>query len=592
MKRKNPNQLYHKLFHRYTAIIVCIVFVLCVYFISATRMRTVETSLRYALMMEEKATNYIIQSADTVTNLLNSDLYQSSQTLADLIKYLTLDEESYIKYRLDTYSAGLSLEYEGFETFLERAMKSSPSILHIEIISYKTGRLTDCFPDGKRSILLSGEERLAEIESGALRQGEFFFQKEIRDPVSMQSIGSLIVSFDASEFEAIQKYYSKAEILISTEKEQIVFSSEGIANPNQLIQETNLEKLKGSLNAYINKERVKEYEVYSVLTKAEASSMSMKVYWAIIGLGLLVIIIGVFFIERHLSRLGNRLNYILNGMEKVRTGNLDTRLNFQTEGDELDLISQSFNEMCSQLERYIEKSFLAEIEQKNAEMEVLQSQINPHFLYNTLEAIRMKAIVNGDREVGKMLYSMAVIFRSQLKEADIITMIQEIHYCKKYLELFEFRYQGKFKFTVDCKEELMNYPIIKFILQPVLENYFIHGIRGEAEGNEVSITVEKIKEGVEIVPNQIANADMLLIHVADNGRGMEQEEIDRINKIFSENLTKDKKSIGLNNVNRRLKAIYGEHFGVLLCKNQGGGLHVIMKAGIGEYESNEKSNVD
>ena len=88
----------------------------------------------------------------------------------------------------------------------------------------------------------------------------------------------------------------------------------------------------------------------------------------------------------------------------------------------------------------------------------------------------MKAICNGDSEVGKMLYSMAVTFRSQLKEADIITLAQELHYCKKYLELFEYRYPSQFKSSVDCPLEYMQIPIIKFVLQPIIENYFIHEI--------------------------------------------------------------------------------------------------------------------
>lgn len=134
---------------------------------------------------------------------------------------------------------------------------------------------------------------------------------------------------------------------------------------------------------------------------------------------------------------------------------MTVRLAAEKNGDELDVIACHFNEMCEKLDLHIQKSYLAEIDQKNAEMSALQSQINPHFLYNTLEAIRMKAICNGDSEVGKMLYSMAVTFRSQLKEADIITLAQELHYCKKYLELFEYRYPSQFKSSVDCPLEYM-----------------------------------------------------------------------------------------------------------------------------------------
>ncbi len=174
---------------------------------------------------------------------------------------------------------------------------------------------------------------------------------------------------------------------------------------------------------------------------------------------------------------------------------------------------------------------------------------------------------------------MAVIYRSQLKESDVITVVQEIHYYKKYLELFEFRFQGKFTSTVICPEEFMNYPIIKFILQPVIENYFIHGIRAESEGNEICILVE-------------SDEYALVINVIDNGRGMSEEEIQTKNEELKQNKIDTKKSIGLFNVNGRIKAVYGEEYGVQLKRSDSGGMHIILRVGMGEENVNEKSNVN
>jgi two-component system sensor histidine kinase YesM len=244
-------------------------------------------------------------------------------------------------------------------------------------------------------------------------------------------------------------------------------------------------------------------------------------------------------------------------MGQITQGNLDIRLMTVKDGDELDMISGRFNEMCADLERYIEKSYVAEIEQKNAELIALQSQINPHFLYNTLEAIRMKAICNGDREVGKMLYGLAVIFRSQVKESNIIPLASELHYCKKYLELFEFRYQDKFTFSIDCETEYMEIPVIKFIVQPIVENYFIHGIRLKDNDNHLHIQVKKIN-------------NELWLTVSDNGKGMDEEEIEKRNRQFQAHSVEFHYSIGMGNVNRRIKAVYGNDYGVSLKKNEEG----------------------
>lgn len=219
--------------------------------------------------------------------------------------------------------------------------------------------------------------------------------------------------------------------------------------------------------------------------------------------------------------------------------------------------------MCVNLDEHIKRRYLAEIEQKDAEMSALQSQINPHFLYNTLETIRMKAICNGDREVGKMLYSLAVTFRAQIKEADVITLAQELHYSKKYMELFEFRYQNQFQSVVECPEEYLQVSVIKFVLQPVIENYFIHGIRMKEQDNFIHIFVEK-EEGYRII-------------VEDNGKGMTEEEIKAKNKELDEDIMKKQASIGISNVNRRLKAVYGKEYGIHMEARPEGGLRVILR---------------
>ena len=244
---------------------------------------------------------------------------------------------------------------------------------------------------------------------------------------------------------------------------------------------------------------------------------------------------------------------------------------------EIRHLGYSVKKSYEQIEILMQEIIRQQNERRKSEMDALQSQINPHFLYNTLEAIRMKAICNGDSEVGKMLYSMAVTFRSQLKEADIITLAQELHYCKKYLELFEYRYPSQFKSSVDCPFEYMQIPIIKFVLQPIIENYFIHGIRMRDKDNFICIRVEKTTDDYEII-------------IEDNGRGMSEKDIREKNRQLTENVMEKNKSIGISNVNRRVKAVYGNTYGVSLEQVETGGLRVILRFKPEEDNENEKSN--
>lgn len=568
MPKKSPTQLYHKLFYRYTIIIICIVSALVVYFISATRVRIVETNLDYMKMMEEEAVKYLTESEKTA-GYIHADLYQSGRILDDLIQYYKLDEEAYQRYRLDTYAKSSSLIYEGFEDFMERSMKNYPNITSIELIAYDKGTQTQCYPNGRMYESTNTQERKNAIEAGDLAGWqEFAFLKEIRNPATMQSEGCMIIHFNGSGFAQIQDYYNKADLIVCNMSDTLVYAPEERGG-----QQADLGEIQGTVKRnYVNQTDVAGYRVYAGLSYQTAAYMKPTLFLTILAVGGLMIILGMVLVHMHLKRLTQRLHYILDGMQRVMTGDLQVRLATGQEQDELDVISENFNEMCIQLDRYIQKSYLAEIEQKNAEMDALQSQINPHFLYNTLESIRMKAICNGDREVGKMLYSLAVIFRSQVKDADVITVIQELHYCKKYLELFEYRYQGKFTSRVECPEELMNYRIIKFILQPVIENYFVHGIRAETQGNEIIIRVEKEEKA-------------LFIHVIDNGRGIEEDALREKNKQLQENRMENSRasggqSIGLTNVNRRIKAVYGEEYGVVLNRSETGGMHITLKVGL------------
>lgn len=300
------------------------------------------------------------------------------------------------------------------------------------------------------------------------------------------------------------------------------------------------------------------------MPKCQAEKLPARVWINILLFGAAGVILGELLILYYLGRLETRLNSIVEGMEQITMGNLEVSLKVNKKGDELDIISDHFNSMCRELDRYIQKSYLAEIEQKNAEMEALQSQINPHFLYNTLEAIRMKAICNGDREVGKMIYSMTVLFRSQIKESSVITLVQELHYSKKYLDLFQMRYQNQFTADVECPEELYQTPIIKFVLQPLLENYFIHGMRKEAADNYLKLTVKKEQNEICIV-------------LEDNGEGMEDGALKAKNFQLAKNEKDPNRSIGIANVNRRIRAVYGEPYGILLEHTLPRGLRVILR---------------
>lgn len=578
MEIKGSRQLYNKLLYIYTAVLACVILLLVLYFYTSTRQRFLEQNLNYMEMMSRAASSYLEETADTA-EYIHEDLYKSVMELNDALHYMTDEPSDYQRYRLDTYMENKISEYKGIEKFFLDAFQAYADLNYVVLYSYERDEITEYTRDGKSYRKSAGEAfKNRFFEENLSDEESFTYLKEIRNPVTMKVKGCMVLGFAGDKFREIYEYYDRPELIVYNEAGTGIFASSS-KEPLSAIREAeragNLESL---LDAYAEHIQMGQYHAVSYLERKQAARVPGTIVFMIFAVGVFAMAFGEALVRYYLQRLATRLNRILDGMTGVMEGDLDIRIPANKNGDELDLISRYFNEMCARLDEHIKKRYLAEIEQKNAEMAALQSQINPHFLYNTLEAIRMKAICNGDREVGKMLYSMAVTFRAQLKEADVITLAQELHYSKKYMELFEFRYQKQFQALVECPEEYLQTPIIKFVLQPIIENYFIHGIRMREEDNFIRIAVEK-EEDFRII-------------VEDNGRGMTKEELAAKNEELLNDTMKKEASIGVANVNRRLKAVYGRDYGILMEAREGGGLRVILRFPTVEPGEKEEADYD
>ena len=571
MERKRPKQLYFKMFRTYTAVIFGIVIALTVYFTFDARRRLLESNRQETERIHAETLGYI-EEIGRSADYIHKDLYRSPSELNDLLEYFRLEPEDYQEYTLERYSASNELVYKGIFRFVNETFEANRRLEKIEMISYETSKMTECYPEKNIYPDRDGRPRLYQIQNGDFcGGGELVFLKEIRNPDTMKPVGCMLFTFEAENaFREIQSANALVSMAVRYKDGKIIYGEPVTADFGVPV---------GQKQYYSCMESVGEYQVCTFMDERQAAKLPAIRFLLILAVGMLACSGGISAINFYVKHFTGRVNLILEAMDQVTTGDFKVRLNIGKKEDELDMIADNFNEMCERLELYIEKSYLAEIESKNAQMQALQSQINPHFLYNTLEAIRMKAICNGDKEVGKMLYSMVVLFRSQLKAADVITLGQELDYCKQYLELFEYRYQGCFRSKVECPVELLPLPVIKFVLQPMIENYFIHGIERERKDNLVYIRAAR--EG-----------DTLYLYVEDNGRGMAEEELEKKNRELRENVwvKRDNGSIGIHNVNRRVRAACGEKYGITLKNVKPKGLLVILAIGIKE-EEHEESDV-
>lgn len=250
-------------------------------------------------------------------------------------------------------------------------------------------------------------------------------------------------------------------------------------------------------------------------------------------------------------------------MEKFGQGDFGVRCDIET-NDEFGMVGDTFNQMVEKIQYLLSEIYEQQLLKQKAEMQSLQMQINPHFLYNTLETINWMARMQGIDEVGEIAASLGNLMRFALAPDTYITLEREVKSLQEYIRIQEYRYGDRLRATVLIPEELYGYSIPKLVVQPILENAIVHGVEDKIGDAQVTVTGEK-KE------------DVLYIRVKDNGIGMPSEIIERIYR-SDQSVEKTKgTSIGLRNVNRRLKMHYGEEFGIQINSVMNEGTEVTLK---------------
>jgi len=272
-----------------------------------------------------------------------------------------------------------------------------------------------------------------------------------------------------------------------------------------------------------------------------------------------------------ISFFSKRIKAVCAAMDIARTGDFSHRIGTGRNKDEISQIALNFNHMCDNLDDYINRVYVsgmkqkdAELKQKIAELYALQSQVNPHFLYNTLEAIRMSAVASGNENTGKMIRILGAIFRNSIKPEMFVSIRSEIDYCKSYLELFTLRYGENLNFSFDIDDTIYQYGIIKHLLQPLIENSVIHGIDPDKSENLILIKSYKNEDDIEIF-------------IEDNGVGISHDELMVIKSRLDSALAADNGRVGIVNVNQRIKLIYGSRYGVDIDSFIGKGTSIHVK---------------
>lgn len=408
-----------------------------------------------------------------------------------------------------------------------------------------------------------------------IRNNQVVYQKAIKDPNTLSQIGIVSIVFNDKELERIldndkEKTSLQAAIISDTKKlvyyqgqyrQDSVLQQKIAAN----LEESSVISLKDLEKQYYIKSvhTSNDFEVLAFISKKEVNNESMKSLFFFLFVSAILDGILLFGLRKTFKRYVIQVEDIQKGTNQVSNGNMEVRIEEKTKQGELKDISHSINQMLDSINRNIEDIYNLEIKQKDANMRALQSQIDPHFLYNTLEYIRMYAVSEGADELSNVVYVFGSLLRNSITQEKVVTIRHELEFCEKYAYLYQMRYRDRIAYGFQIEKELGEISIPKFSIQPLVENFFIHGIDHTRKNNTISVKVSK-QDGYTC------------ILIKDNGTGVHEDKLKKINELLktpsSENQLES--SIGIHNVNARLRSFFGDTYSMRLKTNPLGGLTI------------------
>ena len=258
-------------------------------------------------------------------------------------------------------------------------------------------------------------------------------------------------------------------------------------------------------------------------------------------LQLLVIIIAILLVTYFaLRRIVSPITVLSSMMKMAEDGDFTNHVRLDRE-DEVGKLADSYNSLIDRINSLIKEVYLEKINANELELQMLQSQINPHFLYNTLESISMMATINDDDVTSDMAASLGAILRYSISDLNApVSLVDEINHVKQYVELLEYRFKNQYSLKIEVPTSLYSVQTPKLILQPIVENAIYHGMRTVRTGGLIRINAQK------------ADRNTLEIRITDNGSGVPKNKLSQLNDYINEK-NDNFSSIGLRNVNRRIR---------------------------------------
>lgn len=504
---------------------------------------------------------------------------------------------------LNTYSNNSSKELPSYETEIRRSLLSYSPILSVALysktgvratatninskfISYDQLKSSPVFEEVKQ---LNGIPKWIgpkEHKELQLNDAYFYQIRVIRELYSTEEIGISIVQLQLKELENTFNLYNSGNLkshrfMIMNKNGLVIFDNRNqeLLGQNLLNKiteniETNLpfysknvtfQNAKNIISFYpleLGDLGASDWIVVSLTPWQYVTGQIQTIMVLISALFILILISALIFNFVFVSRVIRFILLIVSSMKKVERGELNTRVIVHAK-DETTILARGFNSLVARINDLLEEVKLQQNRKNKAELMLLQAQIKPHFLFNTLESINALAIQNQGAKVSQMVHRLGNMLRISIYDKEEIMIRHELEHLQSYMEIQEFRFEDSFQYEIQIPEHLLDYSILKLTLQPFVENCIQHGFEGIEYMGKIRIYTQE-------------EHDNIALYIEDNGIGLTNEQLANfhysleLNRSFESNDTiqGERRGLGLCNVADRIRIGYGSHYGIFICSQQ------------------------
>ena len=535
MKNWRPNRMkqfwLHSLLRTYTWVMIVIIasFALLISYVNwdSREKEARQVSQRVLTRTVSEVEYYYRESARSAQSLVDNQA-----RIEGIYKYFSLSTPDYFYWQLERKASpyiSVSI-YENIDDLYVR----NDFVTGVAIVLQDSTEVYVSTRDNRSGYKVSADAFKPDANS---------FAVPVSDPVSDQALGVIYVSVSSDVFyKAIDNTRGNIPIAVS------------ITSPFET--EMFHQGEKSDREEWLQDETAHGYQVQVAVPRGYVLSGSVSSSVFILALSLLFIVILYVTLKKTFSKYQTQVVDLVETIHDIAQGEQGKRIDLTKKDQELLLIAETTNDMLDRLERNIHDIYQLELSQKDAHMRALQAQINPHFMYNTLEFIRMYAVMENQNELADIIYEFSSLLRNNISDERETTLKQEVEFCRKYSYLCMVRYPKSiaYGFKIDPGLEEMRIP--KFTLQPLVENYFAHGVDHRRTDNVISIKALKKEGYVEIL-------------VTDNGRGMPADKLAEIQDKLAQrtfehtvDYSGKRQSIGIVNVHERFVLYFGDRYDI------------------------------